>query len=138
MFGSQDEAKLRYQNWAFMQGFAIVVEKNDIKGGVYVLECSRHKKETKNCRKKDLEDMVRPASKISAMNCQFRLQLTWQEEEYVWMLIKANLEYTHSLSPDPFVFIQHRDCNPDRAAAENLVLGMRTLHTKYGQAKRTL
>ncbi len=44
-FGRQDEAKLCYQNWVFTQGFAIVVEKNDIKGGVYVLECSRHKKE---------------------------------------------------------------------------------------------
>lgn len=51
-FGSQDEAKLCYQNWAFTQGFAIVVKKNDIKGGVYVLECSRHKKETKIVGKK--------------------------------------------------------------------------------------
>ena len=59
----------------------------------------------KNCRKKDLEDMVRPASKIFAMNCQLRLRLIWQEKEFVWMLIKANIEHTHALSPDSFAFI---------------------------------
>ena len=45
-FSSQADAKERYQNWAFTQGFAIVVEKNDTKNGVYVLECTRHKKKS--------------------------------------------------------------------------------------------
>ena len=47
-FSNQVDAKERHQNWAFTQGFAIVVEKNDIKNGVYVLEYTRHKKESRN------------------------------------------------------------------------------------------
>lgn len=137
-FAHQEEAKLRYQNWAFTQGIAIVVEKNDVKHGMYVLECSRHKKETKNRRKKEQDDLVRPGTKTSAMNCQFLLRFTWDEEGKVWRLTKTNLEHTHVMSPDPFVFIQHRDRDPDRAAAESLAMGMRTFHTKCGQAKRTL
>lgn len=55
-FSNQAEAKERYRNWAFTQGFAIVVEKNDIKNGVYVLDCSRHKKESRNTRDKQEGD----------------------------------------------------------------------------------
>lgn len=34
LFTSQHDAKTRYQDWAFTQGFAIVVEKSDLKNGV--------------------------------------------------------------------------------------------------------
>lgn len=80
LFATQNEAKTRYQDWAFTQGFAIVVEKNDLKSGVYILDCSQHRKETKNTRKKEEEDWVRPASKINDINSQFRLRITWQED----------------------------------------------------------
>ena len=63
LFPTQNDAKTRYQDWAFTHGFAIVVEKNDLKNGVYILDCSRHRKDTKNTRKK--VDWVRPASKIN-------------------------------------------------------------------------
>ena len=39
--------------------------------------------------------------------------------------------------PDPFVFIQHREEDPNRSAAEALALGMQTSYTKYGQASQT-
>ena len=45
------KAKLHYQNWVFIQGFVIIVEKNDIKNRIYVLECSRRKKERIERRK---------------------------------------------------------------------------------------
>ena len=51
-----------------------MVEKNDIRSGVYVLECSRPKKKEKNYRKKDPEDMMRPASKTQA-------QLAFESQE---------------------------------------------------------
>lgn len=51
-----------------------MVEKNDIKSGVYVLECSRPKKRKKNYRKKGPEDMARPASKTKA-------QLAFESQE---------------------------------------------------------
>lgn len=53
LFPAQNDAKKRYQYCAFTQGFAIVVEKNDLKNGVYILDCSRHRKDTKNTRKKE-------------------------------------------------------------------------------------
>lgn len=130
--------KIRYQNWAFTQGFAVVLEKNDLKHGFYVLECVCHKKETKNSRKKEEGDYVCPASKINSINCQFRLCITWQAETQNWQLVSAFLQHHHAMSPDPFVFTQHRDRNPDRQQVETLALGMRTSHTSFGQAKRTL
>lgn len=38
------------------------------------------------------------------------------------------------MSPDPFVFTQYRDRDPDREQVETLALGMRTSHTSFGQA----
>lgn len=58
IFARQEEAKLCYQNWAFIQSLAIVIEKNDIKHKMYILKCNRHKKEIKNCRKKEQDDLV--------------------------------------------------------------------------------
>ncbi|WP_375449378.1 hypothetical protein [uncultured Nostoc sp.] len=120
VFATQAEAKTRYQNWAFTQGFTVVVEKNDLKHGFYVLECVRHKKQTKNSRKKEEGDYVRPASKINAINCQFRLRITWQAKTQNWQLISAFLQHNHAMSPDPFVFTQHRDRDPDRQQVETL------------------
>ena len=138
LFATQNHAKTRYQDWAFTQGFAIVVEKDNLKNGVYILDCSRHRKDTKNTRKKEDGDWVRPASKINALNCPFRLCITWQEDCKVWQLITCNLEHSHAICPDPFVFIQHQEKDPNRSAAEALALGMRTFYTKYDYAKRTL
>ena len=101
LFATQNNAKTRYQDWAFTQGFAIVVEKNDLKNGVYILDCNRNRKDTKNTRKKKEErDWVRPASKINALNCPFRLRITWQEDRKVWQLVTCNLEHSHAMCPD--------------------------------------
>ena len=42
------------------------------------------------------------------------------------------------MQPDPFTFVQYQGRNPDSLQAETLALGMRTSHTKYSQARRTL
>lgn len=86
-----------------------MVEKTDLKHGVYILECVRHKKDTQNLRKKGEGDYVCPASKINAMNCQFWLRIIWQAETQNWQLISAILQHNHAMSLDPFVFTQHRD-----------------------------
>ena len=122
LFPTQNYAKTRYQDWAFTQEFAIVVEKKDLKNGVYILDCSRHRKDTKKTRKKG--DWVRPASKINAVNCPFRLRITCQEDRKVWQLVTSNLEHSHAMCSDPFVFIQHRERDPGRSAAEALALVM--------------
>lgn len=83
-------------------------------------------------------DWVRRASRIDAVNCPFRLRITWEEGRKVWQLVTCNLEHSHAMCSDPFVFIQHRERDPDRSAAEASALVMWTSHTKYGQAKRTL
>ena len=44
MFATQNYAKTPYQDWAFTQGFAIVVEKNDLKNGIYILDYSSAQK----------------------------------------------------------------------------------------------
>lgn len=133
IFGTQAEAKTRYQNWAFSQGFAIVVEKNDLKHGIYVLECIRHKKETKNPgrRKKEITFALLPLT----VSFGFALLGKPKHKSGHWF---QPLCHNHAMSPDPFVFTQHRDRDPDREQVETLVLGMRTSNTSFGQAKRTL
>ena len=104
IFTTEAKAKTRYQNWAFTQRFAVVVKKNNLKCGFYILEYVCHKKETKNSRKKEERDYVCPVSKINAINYQFWLCITLQVKIQNWQLILAFLEHNHTMSPDPFVF----------------------------------
>ena len=53
---SLEAGKLRLQDYAFTQGFALVVETNDKKHGRLVLHCNRHKTKTKDWRKLSEED----------------------------------------------------------------------------------
>ncbi len=137
-FFSQADAKERYQNWAFTQKFAIIIEKNNIKHRVYVLECTRHKKESQNTRDQQEGDWIRPATTINAVNCPFRLRIIWQKEKELWLLATAHLTHNYPMQPDPFTFFQYQGRDLDCLQAENLALGMRTSHTKYSQARRTL
>lgn len=95
-----------------LRDLPLVLRKTDLKNGVYVLDCSQHRKEAKITRKKG--DWVRPASKTNAMDCPFRLRNTWQEDCQVWQQVTCNLEHSHAMCPDSFVFIQHRERDPDR------------------------
>lgn len=54
LYATQHDAKTRYQDWAFTQGSAIVPKKNNLKNGVYVWYCSRHRKDTKPTRRRRL------------------------------------------------------------------------------------
>ena len=44
LIATQNDAKTRYPDWAFTQGFATVVEKNDLNNGVYILDYSAQKR----------------------------------------------------------------------------------------------
>lgn len=93
----QAEAETRYQKWAFIQGFAVVVEKNDLKHSIYVLKCIRHKEETKNSRKKEKRDYIHSAPKINVINCQFQLCITWQAEAQKLELTSASLSHNYAI-----------------------------------------
>lgn len=61
-FLSREEAKKHFQNWAFTQGVALVVESNSLSRGYYILECTRHHMAAE---KKELKLMKPRKEKVS-------------------------------------------------------------------------
>lgn len=83
-FESLDAARLRLQDYAFTQRFALVTEKNYKKHSTLVLDCSRHHKDTRNYRKLSEEDRIRKNAKVSFNDCKYRLRLQQYKGETGW------------------------------------------------------
>ena len=135
-YGSHEEGKIRLQDYAFTQGFALVTETNDKKNGRVVLECTRHHKKERNTRKVEEKDRVRKNTKVSFNECKYRLKL--KKEGEAWRLIIQNPEHNHAMANDPFSFREHHSRDPDRAFALDQAKSLRDASTKYGQASRVL
>lgn len=55
-FATAVDAKDRFQDYAFSQGFAIVIHNHEKTRQIIVLECTQHRSHTKNWRKTPLEE----------------------------------------------------------------------------------
>lgn len=109
----------RLQDWAFTQGFAVVVESRN-KTRIRV-ECVNHHKETKSWRKTKEEDRVRPKITSLAKDCPYAVYISYRKKQEAWMIGLTCSEHNHPREPDPFQFQQHRHRHPDRSKA--LMLG---------------
>jgi hypothetical protein len=109
VFESKEAAFIRLQDWAFINGFAIVKESSKTKAGqvnrVY-LDCVHHKKATKNSRKLDEVARKRHQTKTQASHCLFSLVI-YHDESIGWGVRPKCLEHNHAPSPDPFQYHQH-------------------------------
>ena len=75
LFSSWKEAKTRLQDYAFIQGFALITETHDKKNHLVVLDYTRHHKRVRNTRKVREEDRMRVNIKVSFNECPYRLRL---------------------------------------------------------------
>jgi MULE transposase-like protein len=119
VFESKEAAFARLQDWAFVQGFAIVKESAKSSGGQVkrlYLDCVHHKKGTRNTRKLDEVERQRHQTKTQANSCLFSV-VVYHEEKLGWMIRPKNLHHNHAPSPDPFQYHQHQDRKPSAAAA---------------------
>lgn len=136
-FLSREEAKERFQNWAFTQGVALVVESKSLSRGSYILECTRHHKETRNTRDIAAEDRKR-GTKVNSNGCKFRLVIKHVKESNVWTLEKMQLDHNHAPQSDPFQLFPHRHKDPGRQEAKEVGQSLRTANIPFSQARRTM
>ena len=138
-FEDSNTVKERFQCYAFSQGFAITTGSHSEKNCYLVLECKFHKATTKNWRNTPAGKKKRVNTKVSANDCPFRLRITrGKAENGLWKTVKIALEHNHKMSPDPFLFVEHRNRDPDRDSAISQAIGLRTAGIKYKQAQRVL
>lgn len=130
---TRKEAKARCQDYAFTQGFAIVVEHNNSKRGTYTLDCKRHHPKTKDWRKTAEQDKKRPNTKVSACDCKYRLKFKrYDGEQYI--LEETNEAHNHAMDPDPFQYDEHKDKDPSRGDLHAIAGDLRGSSIPYGQA----
>lgn len=136
IFSSLDEGKLRLQNYAFTQGFALASTSFQKGKTILILDCTRHGNRTRNTRHIEDEDRLRRGNKVLFDNCRYRLRLKFKDD--VWRLVVTNTEHSHELSKDPFSFRQHKDKDPNRSITLQQAEHLRGAGIKYRQALRAL
>jgi hypothetical protein len=106
-FETPELALIRLQDWAFTQGFAIVIESRRSKR--VILECVHHHKKTRNSRKTSLGDRERLDTKTRTKGCIWRLYVSQRQRTGdQWILGWTREEHNHDLNPDPFSYDQHK------------------------------
>lgn len=128
---SLEEGKLRLQNYAFKQGFALASTLFQKGKMVLILDCTRHGKKTRNTRYIEDEDRLRQGNQVLFDNCRYRLRLKLKDD--AWRLVITNTKHSHDLAKDPFSLKQHRDKDPNRSIAIKQAENLRGAGIKYRQ-----
>lgn len=68
-FSSLEEGKLQLQNYAFTQGFVLASTSFQKGKIVFILDCMRYEKKTRNTRHIEDEDPLRQRNKVQFDNC---------------------------------------------------------------------
>jgi len=82
-FESREAAYLRLQDWAFTEGFALVIKSAKTKNSQVVqqyVECIHHKKETRNTRKLAEDKRRRVQTKTQTNGCKFSISIYYKKE----------------------------------------------------------
>lgn len=74
---SPEEGKIRLQDYAFTQGFCLVMETYDKKRQRSIMRCSRHKKKTRNTRKTKEKDRKKSIINVAFNDCRYRVKMTY-------------------------------------------------------------
>ena len=133
-----EKSKLRLQDYAFTQGFCLVVVSYDKKQQRLIIECLRYKKKTRNTQKIEEKDRVRAATDVAYNNCRYRVKMTYIKDDGQWKITVLESKHNHLMAPDPFAFPQYRDRDPSHEKAMQLGLSLVESNAKFRQAKQTL
>ena len=136
-FSTLEQAVKRLQDYAFTQGFALVIETRDLKRNRLVMECIRHKDKYKNVRKLTSDERKR-STKVSYLGCKYRVSVRIGRHDTELTLAISNDSHDHDSAYDPFAFKVHNDKDPDRETALNLGTSLRASAIPYIQATRVL
>lgn len=151
-FEVPDQAWDRLQDWAFSQGFAIIIGQCGDRRKNY--RCVHHSKGTKNWRKlpehageaNPENDKVRKQekTKIKSKDCKWHYYIAWKslkrgsDEDKTWVLGVGLQEHTHDLVPNPLFNQIHPNRNEDYAIALELSKTNRRAKLPYSLSERVL
>jgi hypothetical protein len=111
VYNSPEEALQRLQNYAFSQGFAVVIASRPKTPPRCRFACIHHGKETRNTRQ--LDDHVeeggnrtRELTKIKGKDCNWEVYVSYKsivrgQDQKAWILGVTRNEHTHPLVPNP-------------------------------------
>lgn len=139
IFADRDAGILRIQDFAFTQGFAVVITHEDkAVRQMVTLECTRHGKKTRNTRGLSEAERKRHATHTQFLECPYKVKLRFRKKTSDWKLSVTNREHNHEMLEDPFQLLEHRCRDPDRAAACAEAVALRETHQPYSAARRIL
>ena len=123
---SRTAAYHRLQNYAFTQGFAVVITQVEIKKREqYMFVCTRYGNKTKDTRKNTevtekgviIDYRKRPNSYINWNNCLYKIKLRYYKRDAVWRLTVIDDYYNYDMLDDPFLLPEYYPRDPNRDAA---------------------
>jgi hypothetical protein len=80
LFADPETAFIRLRDWGFTQGILLVKESMNSRSGRWVIDCSRHHKETRNARNTPLKKRQRLGTHSQANDCKFGLYISQQSD----------------------------------------------------------
>jgi len=75
---------------------------------------------------------------VLVVDCKYSITVAFSKRQSQWWLVTTCLQHNHDISEDPIVFSAHKDRNPDRQQAVEIVTGLKHAHTTFRQAQATM
>ena len=94
IFQTLEQAIVRLQDYAFIQGYALVVETKDPKRNRLVMECVRHKDKSRNNRK-ITSDERKCSTKVANLECKYRISVRTTRFDTELTMTVSNDEHNH-------------------------------------------
>ena len=144
---SKVAAHLRLQNWAFTQGFAVVLNHGETKAREqHVFLCTRHSKKTRDTRKNTevtesgevKDNRKRPNTHTNWNKCPYKIKLRYYKRAAEWRLTIIDDHHNHAMLNDPFQLPEHSPRNPNKYAATEQGRDLREAGVKFSTARRVI
>ncbi|KAI9760849.1 MAG: hypothetical protein M1840_002182 [Geoglossum simile] len=145
-----DQAYERLQDYAFSQGFCIVISSRDKANTNIRYTCIHHGHTTRNWRKLDehkTEESNRQKeyTNIRARGCPWQVYISYKgitrgADQKAWFLGITNGSHagTHDMVPNPLAYSLHAKRQPQYAAAIQQAITLRAAQISYSQASRIM
>ena len=121
-----DIGRLRLQDWAFVDHFALMTTKNTTgdksqgRRGQMILQCIHHDKETQNYCKINEENQKQVGTTVKAKNCKLQLDIHFIKKTERWSVVWVYNLHSHPQNPDPFIYTSYQSCHPGHQKAVEL------------------
>ena len=131
---SEEAGRLRCQDYAFTQGFAVVVTSRKIKKST-VLKCHRRGNKKRNTHGLTKQTRQRHNTKISFLNCLYNVWIMCYKAAHEWRLSVVHSDHNNEMLDNPFELKEHYLQDPLRDTSHTYAKGLKEVGQPYHQAK---